>query len=168
MDDSAMLGPRDDSATLGRRRILVSTAMGIAGFAGCLDGLGTGDGAGPTGFDFGGVIIYSRPTAEEYQPLDVSVTIERDGEKRYDETYTVDDIVHGTAAIVSERWDEPRTPRTITVSSPEHEAQTLSTAEFDEEADRFDDELLYFTFELTGLGIIYRPVPVDEPLEEHP
>ena len=153
----------------GRREFLVSAAAaGLVGFAGCLDGEVVGRGDDRTAFEFGGVIVYSRPTAEQYQPLDVSVSIERDGEEQYDETYTVDEIVHGTAAIVSETWDEPRAPRTISVSSPEHEVQTLSTAEFDEEADSYDDELLYFTFELTGLGITPRPTPVDEPLEEYP
>lgn len=158
-----------DPETTGRRGFLVSTAVaGLTGLAGCLDGGVAGRGDDRTGFEFGGVIIYSRPTAKGYQPLDVTVTIERDGEKRYDETYTVDDVVHGTAAIVSKTWEEPRAPRTITVSSPEHDTQTISTAEFDEETDQYDDELLYFTFDLTGVGITFRPTPVDESLDEYP
>lgn len=150
-----------------RREFLVSAvAAGAVGITGCLSRGDSGEADRTPRFDFGGVIVSSRPQAEKYQPLDVSVTIDQAGEERYDETHTVEDVVHGAAVVVSEEWMRSRVPHTITVSTPVHDAFTLSTEKFDEEInDEFVDEVVYFKFALNDQSITIHPVPVEEKID---
>lgn len=151
----------DKSPSTSRRVFLTSAAAAsAAGLVGCL-GRDESSGGTPR-FDFGGVLVSSRPQAEEHQPLDVSVEIQQTGEVRYDETHTIDNVVHDVAVIVKEEWMESRVPYTITLSTPVHEDVTFATAEFDEESDRFVDELVYFEFALNKRSITVHPVTGDE------
>lgn len=147
-----------------RRKFLTSTSIGAVGLTGCLteneeEAIGT-----TTRFDFGGVIIRTRPTAEKIQPIDASVTIEKEGEKKYDRSHTIEDQIDGIVTTVEEDWMKSRVPYTITVSTPEHDKRVLSTTEFDNETDKYVDKLVYFEFWVHGITISIHPVDVEEPL----
>lgn len=158
-----------------RRQFLAAVGTaGTAALPGCSTSNDANRGVEPTSFEFAGAVLQSRPTAEKYQPLDVTVAIERIGAQAdapadssgdgplYEETHTVDDLTDGTVAVVREPWMPTRTPHAITVSSPAHEARTVSTATLDEQTETFTDRQVAVVFDLRGLGIYYSPIDVED------
>lgn len=130
------------------------------GLIGCLGGANTAPGNRPLQFDFGGVVVYSRPSSEQYQPWEVTVTIDRHDGRQYSETEVVDGVTHGVAFVVEEDWMQERLPNSIGVTTSAYEREITFTGRFGPEiAEKFPNQVVYFEFVLTKGGIAVHPLP---------
>ncbi|MGB9957586.1 hypothetical protein ACOZ4B_14515 [Haloferax prahovense] len=145
-----------------RRALLALSGTTITALAGCVDDFRRESQTATPSFDFAGVIVESLPTAEQYQPLDVTVTVEQNGNVRYHDSHTVEEIVYGEAVRVTKDWMSERVPYRVTISTPVHESTAYSTGRLDNEDKRgkYSDASLFFRFQLTANTILFRPTPV--------
>ena len=146
---------------MNRRAFLGLSGAALTGLAGCNTYRHEQRVRNPR-FAFAGVIVESLSTAKQYQPLSVTVSVEKNGAEIYQDDHTVQDVVHGEAFRVTGEWAEEQLLYSVTLSSSVHEPTTQTTAKLDAEDDRgkFSGTSLWFRFQLTANTILFRPMPV--------
>lgn len=142
-----------------RRGFLSTTCASLGGLGGCFSREASTSREDRPAFNFAGVIISTRPSVEPYLPLDVDFGVSHRDDQLHQETRSVEGPIHGMAFLFSPDWLQPETSYTVTVSTPIHDAVSISTEEVSEGlSSHFTTDEVYFEFKLHKLGIYFNPI----------